>query len=89
MSLWVHLTVKWRFKREKGQKGVIAAPLSSRQPLGSAWHTWIEVISFTHFDPSTGILLQVGDRLATLANDGPGGHGGHQDLKMQRVPISA
>lgn len=36
-----------------------------------------------HLDPSTRILLQRGDRLASLADNGPGGHGWHQDLHVK------
>lgn len=36
-----------------------------------------------HLDPSTRVLLKRGDRLATFADNGPGGHGWHQDLHVK------
>lgn len=35
-----------------------------------------------HLDPGASVLLQLGDGLATLADDGAGYHGRHQHLEV-------
>lgn len=44
--------------------------------------TRIEVVGLGHLDPSASVLLQLGDGLATLADDGAGHHGRHQHLEV-------
>ena len=58
--------------KQAGRRG-----LSQDGPL-----TRIEVAGFRHLDPGAGVLLQLGNRLAALANDGTGRHGWHQHLQV-------
>lgn len=44
--------------------------------------TWVEVVRFGHLYSRSGVLLQRSDRLATLADDGTGGHRRDQGLEV-------
>lgn len=44
--------------------------------------TRIEVMGLGHLDPGAGVLLQLRDGLAALADDGARHHGRHQHLEV-------
>lgn len=52
--------------------------------MGSDLLTGIKIVRFGHLDSCPGFLLELGDGLATLADDGASRHARHQDLEMIR-----
>jgi hypothetical protein len=52
--------------------------------LTTAALTGVEVVRFGHLDACPRFLLEVGDRLAALADDGASRHARHQDLEVVR-----
>lgn len=47
--------------------------------------TWIEVIVLGHFDGGSRLLLDVRDRLSSLADDGPSSNGRHKHFEADAV----